>query len=300
MTATPSNTGADRATLSTPTDQQNLTWQPGFGRGQYAGAIMGYAMSCADPIFLDPGKLADQYQAHHKTVYRTLQRLVDNGYLERSGRAHFYTTTLLGMTAGSVFQRQTFTMRPGCTPLESVVGCLALRMKSRSAAAAVLGMSRTGFLKTLARSRFQEAQGRTEKVTPRPIEREHTATPRGTHGDTDFVFDCDPASGLPRRHSKAAALVSEGKPVAIAQFGKPPPTFTEINDHLRQATALDRQDRGLQDFTGNPEELEPSRPAPRIAERSGAARPVTEVVPGAASTSDYLDQIFGRGRYASC
>ena len=152
MNATTLQNGADSATLSTPTDQQNLTWQPGFGRGQIAGAIMGLVMSCADPVFLDPVKLADQYQAHHKTVYRALMRLVETGYLERSGRGQIYTTTELGMTAGSVFQRQPFTMRPGCTPFESVVRCLALRMKSRSAAAAVLGMSRTGFLKTLARA----------------------------------------------------------------------------------------------------------------------------------------------------
>lgn len=184
------STGSPTSSHSNDGSQRALLWLPGFS-GQYAGAVMAFAMTCEDPVYLDHHRLAIEYNAKSKTIYRTIQRLIKNGYLRPSGRYCEYSVTTKSLAATAKYQTQCFKMRMGCTPLESVVLDLALRMKTRKGAATVLNMNRTAFYRTLNRASSSEAVARAQSGTGGDTPRNRRRHPGEQAATLTSVSDCD-------------------------------------------------------------------------------------------------------------
>ena len=133
-----------------------LRWYPGFGRGGFAGAFIGYLLSISadsenPDIRISMTTFEVRFRAKPEAARKTMQRLVTDGYLEKRGRG-LYRLTARSMGILAEGRHQLFDpllIEAGLTPREAACVFAARRSATLSKAAEWLGTSRFTVMRAL-------------------------------------------------------------------------------------------------------------------------------------------------------
>ena len=159
----------------------------GFGRSEYAGAVMGFVSVLAErrdvpDLTLSPATLADRFGTSRHTIRKTLQRLVRSGVLTKSGR-NTYRLTPAGRKRLENERPQFYLPDrlkiDGMTPKLACVHYVADNAKKQAAAASWFGVDETTWRRLRRRADVaMNPKAGTERPvrsgTERPVKRDRT------------------------------------------------------------------------------------------------------------------------------